>query len=195
MSSDRSADILEKFFEYVREREQQRPREERLERKGRVRNKYRLLNKWQVALDEYSGPGSAKLVDEYRPSGCQAPVDVSEIAGLIVWDSEGRAHHLRLYRDETAAFIEIPDDPNSAITIDPMVNPRRNAIYDIDGPPQAVVGRLDAMEVVPRWRDACDGQHDFAMTNEGTRFEAIQCQQCGHTRHVLSWLGHTVPHS
>ena len=167
----------------------------RLERKARVRNKYRLLEKWRTALDEYDGPGEATLVDGYRPSGFLAPVDVSEIAGLIVWDEDRRAHHFRLYRDETVHFIEMPEDPDAPITVDPMIDPGGDdTVYLTSGPPPAVAERLDALDVTPRWEDACrDGKHAFEWVNEGSACEFLACEDCGATRSTLSWLGHTVP--
>lgn len=190
---ERKHDLLEQLAKQLEAREQELPRETRLERKGRVRNKYRLLEKWQSALDEYSGAGSAELVTGYRPSGSQAPVDVEEIAGLIVCDEDDGVHHFRLYRDETAAFIEIPDGPDTAIHVDPMTPPASKQ-YNQDGPPAAVTSILDALEITPSWHTACaDGEHSFSTKGEDTRFESVVCDTCGHAQDVLTWLGHDVP--
>lgn len=194
MSKNELPEVLEEYLAAVKEREQQRPRRERLQRKGRVRNKYRLLKKWQETLAEYDGPGEAELVDGYRPSGVQAPVDVPEIAGLIVWDPDGRAHHFRLYRDETVAFIESPEDPNAPITIDPVEVGPDDTVYLSDGPSLAALDRLDAMDVTPKWSDARqDRHHDFEIINEGTGYEYHSCRHCENSRATLSWLGHAVP--
>lgn len=193
MTTQREREILERFAEQVKAREQELPKELRLERKGRVRNKYRLLEKWKAVLEEYSGPGTAELVAGYRPSGIQASVDVGEIAGLIVRDEDGVTHHLRLYRNESAAFIEIPDDSDARIRIDPMKKLDVKH-YQRDGVPTAVTEVLDALEVTPGWDDACaDGEHTFTISGEKTRSEAVICETCGSSQAVLSWLGHTVP--
>ncbi|GAB3679249.1 hypothetical protein GCM10028857_00280 [Salinarchaeum chitinilyticum] len=115
---------FEQLAEEIEEREQQRSRRDRMERRARWRNKYRLLRKWQSALEEYRGPGDAHLVTGYRPSGFVAPIDAPEIAGLAIWDATGTAHHFRLYRDETVAFIESPNDPRAPPLVDPMRHPR-----------------------------------------------------------------------
>jgi len=194
MSDQRSQELLEKLAKETKKREQQLPREVQLERKGRVRNKYRLLEKWETTLDEYSGPGWAKLVTGYRPSGIQAPVDVPEIAGLIVWDEDRIAHHFRLYRTERAAFIEIPDDPHAKIWIDPMEKIVDNDRYVRDRPPRAALEILDTLEITPSWENACaDGEHDFITKDEGTPFETIRCETCRNGQAVLTWLGHSVP--
>ena len=179
----------------ARERERQRPRRERLERKGRVRNKYRLLDKWKTALEEFDGPGEAALVDGYRPNGFPAPVDVAEIAGLVVWDADRRAHHFRLYRDGGVHFIESPSDPDAPIVVDPMTDPGGdNTVYLTEAPPPAVTERLDALGVTPRWGNACpDGEHDFETANEGHYTAFVQCRKCETSRGTLSWLGHAVP--
>jgi hypothetical protein len=145
--------------------------------KARNRNKYRLLSKWEEALEKYEGAGEAELVTGYRPSGLSAPIDVPEIAGLIVCDTEDQAHHFRLYRDETISFIERPKNPHSSITIDPLCDPvPDNTIYLTNGPPIAVTQRLDVLEVIPRWKDACqDGEHDFEEVEAGPP--------------VVDWLG------
>lgn len=195
MADSDAEDVLNAYAEKIRKREEQRPRREQLARQGRVRNKYRLLDKWASVVDEYDGPGYATLVDEYRPSG-SAPVEVQEIAGLIVWDAHNRAHHFRLYRDETAHFIESPDDPNASITIDPMMDePGDTIVYDTDGPPEAVTDVLDALDITPRWHDACDdGSHEFTTVNEDSKYAFRECEECGNATHVLSWLGHAVPY-
>lgn len=147
----------------------------------------------ETALNEYAGPGQATLVTEYRPSGTQAPVDVPEIAGLIVKDADGIVHHLRLYRDESAAFIEIPDDPGAKIRIDPMKPNGGDDRYEREAPPRAVLEILDTLEVTPTWENTCaDGDHDFSIKHEGTPYEVVKCDQCHHGQAVLTWLGHHV---
>lgn len=169
----------------------------RLKRKGRSRNKHRLLEKWNRALETADAPGDAVLVGGYRPSGLCAPVDVPEIAGLIVWDADRRAHHFRLYRDGTVAFIESPENPDAPVMIDPMVAPAGDStIYLTAGPPPAVTTRIEALDVTPRWADVCtDGAHDFEIVNDGGRdcYQFVQCEKCETTRSTLSWLGHAVP--
>ena len=187
--------LLGDLIEDIWTQEEQRPRRKRLQRKGRVRNKFRLLDKWESVLDSYDGPGDAALVDGYRPSGA-APVDVPEIAGLIVWDADCTAHHFRLYRDETAYFIESPDDPEARIAVDPMHDPPGNKpIYVTDGPPEAVTNLLDTLDITPRWHNACDdGTHEFTTVNEDSAYAFAQCAECECPAHVLSWLGHAVPY-
>lgn len=186
-------ELLERLAEQITAREQERPDRRRFERKGRIRNKYRLLEKWETALESYTGPGRADLVTGYRPTGFQGPVDVAEIAGLLVQDESGVIHHFRLYRDETVAFLEIPDDPDDPIHIDPMMPPPDER-YTRDGPPPAVTEVLDALGVTPKWHDAChDRQHTFVVEGEDTRFESVVCGTCGNKGRVLSWLGHSVP--
>lgn len=187
-------ELLREYAELLEEREQRLSRRERLARKGRIRNKYRLLANWQAALAEYDGPGRATLIDDYRPDGLAAPVDVLEIAGLIIWDSTGQAHQFRLRRDETISFIRCPDDPDAPIVIDPVSAPHYTTVYSSEGLPVAVIERVDALDVTPAWADACDdGAHAFTLVDKETRFERWQCRRCGHSRHTLSWLGHAVP--
>lgn len=194
--NDRAADVFEAFTEKVREQEARLPKRERLERKARVRNKYRLLEKWTDALDEYGGPGEAVLVDNYRPSGCCAPVDVPEIAGIVIWDADRRVHHVRLHRDETAKFIEMPDDPDQGIHIDPMTVPHRGVttMPRSDGVPEAVRAVCEILEVDGPWDRACDdGDHTPKLVNEGSAHEFIACERCELTRSILTWMGHHIP--
>lgn len=144
-----------------------------------------LLEKWQAALDDFDGPGAAMLVEGWL--WC--------VAGLIVRPTyDGPAHHFRLHQDETAVFIECPEDPDSSIALDPMTNPCRDWLYHSDGVPQAVSARLDALDVIPRWRDACpDGAHEFETVNKGSQYAYVGCGKCEFSRHTLSWLGHSVP--
>jgi hypothetical protein len=153
-----------------------------------------LLDTWKRRLDAVDAPGEAVLVDEYRPSGLIAPEDVSEVAGLVVWDADGVAHHIRLHRDESATFIESPSDPDAPIGIDPMSHPVDRRTYLSTGVPEAVSERLDALGVRPRWGEACDdGSHTFVVENAGSKHEFKKCRRCGLPRATLSWLGHAVP--
>lgn len=191
--TERQRELLEQYAAQLEEAEQNLPKEKRLERKGRFRNKYRLLEKWESEIRQYSGPGDTELVTGYRPSGGSAPVDVNEIAGLIVRDTDGNAHHFRLYRGETAGFIETPVDPDRDIRIDPMKT-RESRRYVRDGPPTAVPAVLDQLGLTPTWDNVCsDGDHTFVVKNADTPYESVACETCRASQDVLSWLGHIVP--
>lgn len=166
-----------------------------IESRGRIRHAYWLKNRWQNAADEYEGPGDLKLITNYRPPGFQAPVDVEEIGGLIVWDQQGGAHHFRLYRDGRASFICSPKRPDAPIAIDPINNfPPHPRVYITDGVPEAVTTALDALDLTPTWGRACDdGAHEFTVDNSGTKYAVWSCDRCSLFRDTVSWIGHAVP--
>jgi len=157
----------------------------------------RTVERWEKALETCDAPWRATLVTGYNPSGFVSADDTPEIAGLIVHDRSGTAHHFRLYRDETVGFIECPADADAPICIDPMVDPPGDTtVYFTTGIPPAVSEVLEALDVTPRWSDACkDGVHVFETVNEDQpAYQFVRCERCGVTRCTLSWLGHSVPY-
>lgn len=186
----RQADIVEKVESYPQYSDYSRA--EKLKLVGQWRNKYRLWEKWHDALDAYDGPGEGCFVEDYRWRNSIA--FVGELGGLIVWDAGGRAHHFRLYCDETVRFIESPEDPDAHITIDPLTADPDDTVYLTTGLGRAVTEHLEALEVTPRWQGVCrDGAHEFETVNEGHHAEFVRCEVCGNSRSTLSWLGHAVP--
>lgn len=164
------------------------------ELRARHRHKYWLLNKWRIALEDYEGRGESVLVDNYRPQGLVAPIEVEEIAGLIILDTNGQAHHFRLYRDETAAFIESPEDARTRITIDPVSIPIKDEVYDSDGVPDVVLSVFDAMDLTGPWEHACpDGSHELEFVNPDSPYEFVACERCDLSRNTLTWMGHDIP--
>ena len=180
--------VVEKLEEYIEQQDVD------VEAQVRNRHKYWLLNKWRTALDKYDGPGEAVLVDGYRPSGFQAPIDVPEIAELIIQDPENHVYHFRLKRDETADFIEMPDDPDAPIIIDPISSPASNSDRFLSlGVPDAVTAVFEALDLTGPWDRACPaGTHTPEVINADSKCEFVACKRCELPRRTLTWIGHDV---
>lgn len=156
-----------------------------------IRNshKYWLYDKWRAAIDEYDGPATVDLIDGYRPQGLVAPIDVQEIGGLII-EINGTNHAFRLYRDETAIFIEMSDG-SKVFTFDPVSIPTsvHDRIYDTDGVPNAIIDVFETLDLIGPWEEACeDGLHEPEFVNEGSPHEFLRCKQCELSRSTLTWM-------
>lgn len=166
-----------------------------VEELARYRARHYLLNKWERQLEEADLDDTTGLVRGYNPSGCTTCVDVPEISGLFVRTDAGETH-LRLYRDSTIGFISAGCEEGAPIQIDPMTDPTPGGRYLSAGVSDPVREVLEALDVTPRWGDACpDGEHNFTAENEGhSAYKYTKCAKCDKSAELLSWLGHRVPY-
>ena len=166
-----------------------------VEELARYRARHYLLNKWERQLEAADLKHTAGPVRGYNPSGVNTCVDVAEISGLIVRTDVGETH-LRLYRDSTVGFIQAGAAEGSGIQIDPMSDPIPTDRYLSAGVSDPVREALEALDVEPRWGDACpDGEHKFTAENEGhPAYKYTKCAKCDKSAELLSWLGHRVPY-
>lgn len=177
-----------------RERGEPHPIQEQLVELRNIRNKHRLLRRVERALEAQKAPGDYRLVDAHPPTWFPEP-DHYEIAGLFIWDTTGRAHHFRVYRDQSASFIKSPTDPDAPIAVGASASPAvDDTVYSTDGPPPAVTERFAVLDLRPTWKRACaDGHHGFELADDGVSSEYHRCKHCELPRNTLSWLGHRVP--
>jgi len=161
---------------------------------ARRRARFYLLDKWARQLEEAGLADTAGVVRGYRPSGWSHPVDVAEIGGLVVTTDVGETH-LRLYRDSTVGFIGAGLRDREPIAIDPMSTPIPRDRYLSGGVSETVREVLEALDVTPRWADACpDGGHTFTTADERPPYQYVKCDTSNQSAEVLSWLGHAVPY-